>query len=283
MHFLKLAKIAVLAGLIVAVAAEVGLRYFGVTDFPLYENSRELGYLPLPNQRGSYLGKYRWAFNELSMAVPDPFRPSSFKQNILLIGDSNVLGVLVDQPERLGSVMNTKCPSVWPIAADSWAFLNELRYLHTHEYLLPSLNRIVFVLNFGDFGDASSWSSEISHPTHIPISSVAYIARKLLGASTSPAVTGDNNWRSEFSWLRRQYPGPITIAMYPIRAETVDAKLRSERLDARKSDLGAGLTFIDIYETPNWSVSDYRDDFHLTAEGTRKLALHIVSQIPECH
>jgi hypothetical protein len=39
-------------------AAEFGIGYFGVTDFPLYENSLELGYIPRANQRGSFLGKY---------------------------------------------------------------------------------------------------------------------------------------------------------------------------------------------------------------------------------
>jgi hypothetical protein len=82
-----------------------------------------------------------------------------------------------------------------------------------------------------------------------------------MNAPTNLTPTSDHDWRSEFAWLRRQYPGPITIALWPIREETIDPNLRSERLDPSKSDLGAGLTFIDIHETPSWSVSDYGMSF----------------------
>jgi hypothetical protein len=98
----KLTKIAFLASLIVVAAAEVGLRYFGLLDFPLYENSQELATFRLPNQQGSYLRKYRWAFNELSMVLRIPSDLSSTKRNILLIGDSIVMGLnSEDQAARL--------------------------------------------------------------------------------------------------------------------------------------------------------------------------------------
>ena len=279
-----MARIAFFVGLIVVIATELALSYFGTLDFPLHENSRELGYVPLPNQQGTYLRKYRWVFNELSMGVAESFKPGSSSRNILLIGDSNVMGLnSLDQAARLGPVMNAECPRIWPVGADSWAFLNELRYLHMHDDLLPSFNRIVFVLNFGDFGDASIWSSEITHPTHTPISSIGYLIRKLINEATDPAPTGDNDWRSEFAWLRQNYSGPITIALYPVKVEAIDAKERIKRLDVHKNDLGPGVTFIDLYQTPNWSISDYRDDFHATADGTRKIASFIVSKIPECH
>ena len=277
-----MAKVAFLLVPFVVMATEVGLRYLGVLDFPLYENSRELGYIPIPSQRGSYLG-HSWAFNDLSMGVAAPFRPSSFERNLLLIGDSGVMGLnSLSQPKKLGSVINANCPQVWPVGADSWALLNELRYLRIHEDLLSKFNRIIFVLNYGDFGDASRWSSEVSHPTHTPISSIAYVLSKLMNAPTPSVPTGDNDWRSEFAWLGRQYSGPITVALWPVRAETNDPDLRRKRLDARKSELGPRVTFIDLYETPNWSANDYRDDYHPSVDGTKKIAAFIVSKIPEC-
>src|SRR6266852_909458 len=166
MHLSRIVRLSALALFVIFLIAEIGLRYFRVLDFPLYENSPELGYIPLANQHGSFLGMNEWAFNELGMGVADHFRPGNYSRNILLIGDSIVLGGNhVDQDTKLGPVMNASCPRIWPVSAASWAFLNELRYIRTHDYLLPTFDRIVFVSNSEDFGEASTWSSEYTHPT----------------------------------------------------------------------------------------------------------------------
>jgi hypothetical protein len=179
--------------------------------------------------------------------------------------------------------MNSACSRIWPVAAGSWSFLNELRYLRAHDYMLPSFDRLVFVLNSEDFGEASSWLSENTHPTHQPFSSSLYILRKYLVTPAIAAKAGDNNWRAEFSWLRQRYRGPLTIVMYPTRSEMEDKKLRHDRLDVRMDDIGLqNADFIAADATPEWSINDYKDDIHATDEGTKKLAAHIVSKIPEC-
>jgi hypothetical protein len=218
------------------------------------------------------------------MGVADQFRPSAYSRNILLIGDSIVSGGNpVDQEVRLGPVMNTACPRVWPVAAGSWAFLNELRYLRTHDYLLPTFNRIVFVLNSEDFDEASVWASEYTHPTHRPLLTSVYIVQKKFASMTGAAKRGDNDWRAEFLWLRQQYHGLITIALYPTKAEAADSALRAAKLNAHMTELQArDVEVIEAINTPAWSPADYRDDIHPTIDGTKKLANYIVSKLPEC-
>ncbi|MCA1392272.1 hypothetical protein I6F20_24680 [Bradyrhizobium sp. IC3123] len=223
-------------------------------------------------------------FNELSMGVAEPFRPDENARNILLVGDSLVMGGnLTDQPQRLGPLMNVLCPRVWPVGAGSWAFLNELRYLHQHADILSSLTRIVFVLNSADFGEASRWISERTHPTQRPVLALWYVIdKKLFPAREAPPI-GDSDWRSEFAWLRREYPGPITIVLYPTRAEVLDARSRSVNLNAAGEGIGSGMTsYVVIADGQDWSSSSYRDEIHPTDEGNAKLARRIVASIPEC-
>jgi hypothetical protein len=99
-------------------ASEAALRYLGVDGFPLYLDSKALGYVPAPSQSGSFMGR-KWAFNSISMGVKQEFTPSD--RALLLIGDSIVLGGnSFDQAQRLGPKLSqlTGRP-VWPISAGS--------------------------------------------------------------------------------------------------------------------------------------------------------------------
>ena len=281
---MRLLRNAAAVVLLAFLSLETGLRYFGAIDFPLYENSPVLGYVPQLNQRGSFLGKNTWAFNDLSMGVGDAFDPGASPRNILLVGDSIVMGGNpVNQPDKLGPAMNSLCPRVWPIAAGSWAFLNELRYLHLHADMLSKIDRIVFVLNSGDFDEAASWASEYTHPTQRPISASLYLVSKQLTHVMESARKGDNNWRGELALLRGHYRGPITVVLYPTKTELGTPGLRSSKLDAWGKEIGPDRTsFVMVANEQNWSAADYRDEIHPTSEGTRKLARYIVASIPEC-
>src|SRR4051812_6093297 len=98
-----------LVGLVaLAGTAEIGTRVSGIADFPLYRADQSLGYVPAPNQRGAFLNRNGWVFNELSMGTDRPFDPDSVF-NLLLVGDSIVNGGNpVRQSDRLGPAIEQK-------------------------------------------------------------------------------------------------------------------------------------------------------------------------------
>ncbi|QAU48751.1 hypothetical protein XH91_27630 [Bradyrhizobium guangzhouense] len=180
--------------------------------------------------------------------------------------------------------MAADCPRVWPISAGSWAFLNELRYLHLHENLLGEVTRIVFVLNSADFGSASIWSSEATHPTHYPMSGLLYLTRKFFFHESDASATSiDNDWRAELRYLLSVYRGPLTLVLYPNKVESKNDTVRKMNLDVHIPELRSDrITVLSLAEDPNWSPDYYRDDIHPTATGLRELATFIRANAPEC-
>ena len=276
------------AGLITAgtIITECGLRLVGIMNFPLYEKSEQLGYVLAPNQHGAFLNKNDWAFNELSMGVPEPFQPKKYKHNALLIGDSIVLGVnRIPQRHRIGPLLNERCEAamIWPISANSWAFLNELRYLQLHADVLENFDRIVFILNSGDFGKPSVWASETSTPTYRPWLALIQLAHKLLPDNTTDEGKGSGDWHEGMKWLVERYHRPITIVLYPTKTQTEDAALRSRVLDAHAAELDKHFSIIFLKnEVADWSVADYRDEDHPNVAGNRKIASLLEKHIAEC-
>jgi hypothetical protein len=275
----------VLAGVIFfLICIDLLARAFGVLDFPLYENNKTLGYVPAPNQHGSFLRKNDWAFNELSMGTTKPFVPQGSPRNILLIGDSIVLGGNpMPQELKLGPLLNDKCPQVWPISAGSWSFNNEVRYLQLHADILHNFNRIVFILNSEDFGSASKWASEITHPTYRPLSSIYYLARKYFGHADEGLVDNDPDWRIGFEWLLENYGGSLTVILYASKREVLDQKARAD-LDKHVTELASNRVLVTkIADDPSWTTDYYRDDIHPNSNGEIVLANILLRSIPECN
>ena len=63
----------------------------GAVNIPVYEANNQIGYIPAPNQSGSFLHIHDFRFNEYSMGA-GPFKPDSARYNVLLISDSLVFG-----------------------------------------------------------------------------------------------------------------------------------------------------------------------------------------------
>src|ERR1700754_881332 len=112
-------RLLVAALLTVAVLAvlEIYLRTSGVVDFPIYDVSSSLGYIPKPSQSGAFLDKNHWTFNDKSMGA-GPWNPDGHP-NILLIGNSVIMGGNpYDQPQKIGPLLETALDNryaVWPI------------------------------------------------------------------------------------------------------------------------------------------------------------------------
>ena len=270
------------------IGSEIGLRLVGFMDYPLYKKSDALGYVPAPNQHGVFLNKNDWVFNELSMGVAERFQPGKYAHNVLLIGDSIVLGGNpVAQKDKIAPILNDRCVTamIWPISAGSWAFLNELRYLKLHQEILDKLDRIVFILNSGDFGKPSIWASEVTHPTHRPLLALVELARKInwFGDRAPGAGKGTGDWHEGMKWLADRYHRPVTIVLYPTRAETDDADLRARALDSHAAELDPRFKVIFLKAAiPNWADTDYRDDIHPEASANSKIADLLKMNIPEC-
>ena len=116
----------ILTGLFLSLALiEIAIRISGIIDFPLYDADNHIGYIPKPNQSGSFLRTHDWQFNSLSMGASE-FKPSDTVVDTLLIGDSVVLGGNpYKQSDRLGpQLQKIRGGNVWPISAGSWGLRN---------------------------------------------------------------------------------------------------------------------------------------------------------------
>lgn len=255
-------------------ASELILRVTGAADLPLYVSDPVVGYIPAPRQAGAVFG-HDWAFNELSMGVTKPFSPSG-RTDLLLIGDSIVMGgARFRQSERLGPALARRtAAAVWPISAASWSLSNELAYLGLHPDVPAGADRLIFVINSGDFVPPSFWRSELTHPRHRPPSVALFLADRAMGLELreppGPRPTAD--WRKLWPPTR-----PTTVVLIPTRSELQAGRRPAWAGQAVAALRASNVDFIDVAADRRWIAAAYRDDMHPTAEGTKILADIIAS------
>jgi hypothetical protein len=275
---------------VIAVLIEFSVRATGITDFPLYEANNEIGYILKPSQSGSFRHKNSWRFNSKSMGAKE-FTPSKAIDN-LLVGDSIVLGGNpYKEEDRLGPQLSSflKEP-VWPISAGSWALLNELTYLRIHSEVVNDSDRIIFVLNNGDFDQASSWSCEQTHPRTRPLLTSIYVFQKYVynwtSCDTVPKLlrVPPRNWKVDLhAFLSSDRVGrkEILFFLYPEKDEVLGKKLVTASLEFHAAEIAAESTSpISIYSVrrdPRWKAEFYHDSIHPTVQGTKVLAQIISS------
>lgn len=278
---------AMLAIAILVGSLELGVRLAGVVSFPLYHADARIGYIPKPSQEGSFLRTNTWEFNELSMGVARRFDASAAARDLLLVGDSIVLGgnTLPQESKLAARLESSQGRRVWPIAAGSWALLNELQYLKDHPDVPRSVGHIVFVLNSGDFDQASSWACDLTHPRERPTLALLYAARKYVhnwapcGLPPAGLRVPAGDWRQELMQLLKAglvNPHRVTVVLYPNRKEALDPKLMRQRLESHvpelKAILGEQLEVISVARAPRWDAGLYRDDIHPTERGYQVLS-----------
>jgi len=199
---------------------EVAIQFFGLVEGPVYQANNQIGYIPAPNQTGAFMRSHTWRFNEYSMGA-GPFIPDSKRFNLLLVGDSLVLGGNpLAEPERLGPQLAKLTGwQVWPISAGSWAMQNELTYMRQHPAILEKMDAVVIVSNSADFDVPSSWASELTHPLHHPFPGLIYLARKyVFPPSRPPQVKPEmqvapRDWQQDLHALSQTFKKPIYIFM----------------------------------------------------------------------
>lgn len=264
------------------VAAESSVRALGFVDFPLYDANNQIGYIPRANQSGSYMNQNNWAFNELSMGTALAFKPTPEKKDILLIGDSIVLGGnSYREDERLGPQLGRiSGDAVWPISAGSWGLQNELEYLREHPEVVASVDQIIFVLNSGDFDRPSSWASEFTHPLERPSCALCYLVAKFVfrPIRSTPADLMVERFDAivMLKAFAETYRKPFDIWLYPDKAQI-------NHLDVWEKEFGPHIKSLEAAQIPGltlhsgegilgWQDMDYRDSIHPTPAATRKLA-----------
>jgi len=262
--------------------AEGAIQISGVLDYPLYEANNEIGYIPAPNQAGAFLRTNEWVFNEHSMGT-GPFTPNPSRFNVLLVGDSLVMGGnRMAQAERIGPQLEKRSGwQVWPIGASSWAMQNELTYIRQHPQILEQVDAVVFLSNSEDFDEPSSWAYEVMHPRSHPVSGLAYMTKKYLIKEDRPPVTPElqvpkRDWLAELTAFAQEFDKPVFLFAYPTVEELNDKQLMADQLDAVMTDIedrvGADITVFKVADSEQWKPDFYRDYIHPTSHGNEVLA-----------
>jgi hypothetical protein len=270
---------------------EIGFRASGVADVPLYDANSDIGYIPRASQRGVFLHAIEWAFNSKSMGASE-FVPTAAVDNLLL-GDSIVFSGNQYRDDRLGPRLSAVLDEpVWPIAAGSWALRNELIYLKLHPEVVEGSDRLIFVLNSGDFGEASSWSCDEQNPRARPLFVSLYLLRKYTywhsscGTIPPSLKVAAGNWKAELAAILsglRIREKKVLVVLYPNRFQSRDPKVLESELEIHGPELiAAGLDRSEIYSLARdsrWNPSYYNDDIHPTSDGIKVLANLIGAQL----
>lgn len=263
--------------------AEALVQLSGLVDVPIYKGDNEIGYIPAPNQKGAFMRSHTWRFNEYSMGA-GPFKPDAKKFNVLLVGDSVVLGGNpLAEPERLGPQLEKITGwQIWPISAGSWAMQNELTYLRQHPAILEKMDAIAVVSNSGDFEIPSSWASDLTHPLHHPFPGLIYLARKYVFYPTIPPKielemqVAFRDWQYDLQELSKTFKKPIFIFMYPTKAELHDRVKMEILLDSKipliQKNLGEAAKIHKVVSDSSWKETLYRDDVHPSGIGNLVLS-----------
>lgn len=267
---------------VLACVVEAGPRVAGMTDFPVYRADATIGYLPAPSQTGAFLRTNDWAFNSHSMGVAEEFAPGP-QRDVVLIGDSVVFGGNpYRQAEKLGPQLQERLGQpVWPVGAGSWALRNALTYLKLNPDVVAGADAFVFVLNSGDFAQASSWPCDRTHPRARPaIASIYLLERYALRAGDCEAIPAGmqvppGDWREEFKAFVASAPGkPIRVFLYPELSEQDQRQF--SRLNEHGRTLvalgGESVKAYSVGEDSRWTLAHYRDGIHPTPLGYEALA-----------
>lgn len=269
-----------------ALIAELSVRWFGLTDFPVYEANNRIGYIPAANQQGSFLGKNDWQFNSLHMGAGE-FLPTAEKKDILLIGDSIVLGGNpVKNQDKLGPQYERELNSsgveskVWPISAGSWALLNELAWVRENPRVMESVDEVVFVLNSADFDLASSWACEFTHPRRRPDVALWYLFNKYVyafekcGPPPGDLLVPHRDLEKDVREYMDAYSAKTRFVLYPDFSEAESEAQRTVKFERAHKLLQGVSADVQDFRVSEWraDASIYRDGIHPTVYGSELLA-----------
>jgi len=274
---------------------ELTVRLVGAVDTPLYYIDKDIGYIAQPNQAGSFLHIYSWAFNNRSLGIPTPWRPMAGKTNILVIGNSIVVaGNRNKLQDKLAPLMQQRlgsCYLVWPIAIGGWTNINETAYLERNHDVETSANFFVWEYMYGGLSQLSNWTGDDFFPRRKPLWATWYVfhryvlshfishSRGILPPVGPPDQASLARFDTAIETLstatRKQTPG--ILFFYPTRSQLLASRRGQEWLPERheieKLAEKHGLEVIDVAQSPLWNEWLYRNDgTHPTSQGNAVLA-----------
>jgi hypothetical protein len=288
--------------LFVVLAAELVVRASGAVAFPTYVVDKEIGYIPKPNQAGSFLRSRDWVFNDRSMGTGRGWSPSGGR-NLLLIGNSIVMGGNpFQQKDKVGPLLEKELGNVfvvWPIAAGGWTDVNETVYLNRNPDIAAKANFFIWEFMSGGLSEGlTEWRSDYVLPREKPLWASWYVFRRYI---LPRIVTVDNELphsraaNPEFSAkfeaavsslshaVGLKCPGILFI--FPRKAEYLLARQGKEWLPERreieKVAKANGLMIVDVSRAPEWNEGLYRDRTHPTVQGNIVLAKFLAAAVKQ--
>ncbi len=286
--------VVVFATVALVALTELGVRVAGLVDFPIYLRDDYFGYVPRPGQSGRFLTTNAWFFNDRSMGVAEPWQPQPDRTDILLIGNSIVLGGNpYDQKDKLGPLIQSRLKatcSVWPVAAGGWSTVNEFRFLERRPDVVAGTDFFIWEVMAQQMGAAASWQRETMHPTERPSWATAFVIRKALDQrfpsaarfvlrtpeDAAPQFEQFEQMVTRLVANRRHKPAGL-VFLYPDQRQLAAARRGEawlpERPGVTRIAMANGLALIDIADDARWTETMYRDGVHPTKEGNGVLAL----------
>jgi hypothetical protein len=288
--------------LFLVVAAEAAVRWFGFTDFPVYDADNQIGYIIKSDQHGKFMNVNDWYFNNKSMPVQREY-DDTLRPDVLLIGNSIIMGGNpYKQKQKLTPLIQEQLgdrPVVWPIAIGGWTDINEMVYLDRHPEVVAKADYLAWEYMSGGLSSATPWISEYVFPTHKPTFAAWYFLRRDVAPILLPLIRGselpvvgppdpahieafDSHVGAITHAIDR--PNPGFIWLYPTLAELKMARSEREWLPERAQITQIaekhGLRIVDIANYKEWDERSYRGDgIHPNVEGNVVLANILADEI----
>ena len=270
------------------VLAELLIRWTGIKSFALFTTDDRCHYRMKASQRGNFLNRYQWAYDERGMRTKN--HVSTLSGAVILLGDSVVDGGnYLTQSETLAERLQGAIGrTVYPIACHGWSIENELAALTS----MPSwqdAEKLILVLNCGDFDYTNEGSSHWSFPRRLPLWLFPwFVCRQLYRRYPAwwpperPAPTAEgikrlrNQNLTRFKDVVEQFRGTVTILRFPFKGENTATETYFEDLAAVAK---SKVSLIDITDSPMWTEDCYLDKIHPNSKGVDVLSTYIEEKL----
>ena len=298
---MRILRFSLVSALALFLLCETAARYFGVVDFPLYETDPTIKYIVKADQKGAFLNRNDWYFNNMNMPIDEAY-DAARRPDILLVGNSIIMGGnSFRQADKLTPLLQRMIgdgATVWPAAIGGWTQINEMAYLDRHADIARNADYIAWEYMAGGLSAATPWNGEYAFPTQRPLCAACYAFRryvlaKLLrfGAGGELPVTGAplpenvENFERHLAALALSQGAarPGLIWLYPTRAQLAEARAGRDWLPERAliAALAEKYRFkiVDIAAHPEWRAELYADGVHPGVAGNKVLAQILYGEI----
>ena len=264
-------------------AAEAAIRLTGLSGFPLFAAHPD-SYRMKAGQAGIFRRRNAWRYDRFGQRTDHVL--DSLAGCAVLIGDSVVDGGNhVDQAETMAAQLAALTGrTVYPVGCHGWSLANELAVLRS----LPDwreAERLIFVLNTGDFDAIGSAPSPLSFPTRYPPLFLPWlIARKLYRSPAFGRLIGRKPpirfvpavraaILADFAATMAEYAGPVVLLRFPKIDEDPSLEPFYDELLAAAGPHRSRL--IELAGRPDWGSDCYLDFIHPNRRGIGVAALAI--------